>query len=127
MRFAIIALLAAYVAAEDSTECKKHKTDNEKLYSCAVNSDKKWMCACDDAAKDLAGCKDVVKADQDKAIALVSEGGKTWTDAGCKAATKTTDDKKDTTEKTDDTTKDGATGMGLTSAVIVAALATMAY
>ena len=58
---------------------------------------------------------------------MVSEGGKTWTDAGCKAATTTTDDKKDTTEKTDDTTKDGATSMGLTSAVIVAALATMAY
>ena len=56
----------------------------------------------------------------------MSEGGKTWTDAECKAAEKT-DDKKETTEKTDDTTKDGATSMGLTSAVIVAALATMAY
>ena len=63
MRFAIIALLAAYVAAEDTAACKKHKEDTAKEYTCAVNSDKKWMCACDTAAAELKGCKDVVKAD----------------------------------------------------------------
>ena len=63
MRFAIIALLAAYVAAEDTAKCKKHKEDTAKLYTCAVNSDKKWMCACDEAAAEKAGCKDILKAD----------------------------------------------------------------
>ena len=61
MRFAIIALLAAYVAAEDSEKCKQHKTDTAKEYSCAVNSEKKWMCECDDDAAELKGCKGVTK------------------------------------------------------------------
>ena len=40
MRFAIIALLAAYVSAEDTAECKKHKEDTAAAYTCKITDDK---------------------------------------------------------------------------------------